>query len=768
MLTQTAPEMAAAYFATVSDRLAALEPLMQLAVIDFVRADSAVHEENVPRNTKCIVTLLQSSSNVVTFEAATALVQLSSSPAAVKAVASCYIDLVVRETDNNAKLLVLDRFRCLQTAHATIVNEMILDVLRVLGASDLSVRLKALDLLMAGITARQAPDLVSFLVKECERSSDYDSAVQYRQHLLSVMEQCAARFPAVAPAAMACFIDVLRREEAGYRALASEAIRYSKRVLEKVPALRSMAVAQLVNVLLGADAPVSASSAAGLLWIIGEFCSSVESIEATFGRIKDSFGPLPLVETELGAQAEADAGTDADAVPEPSRSLKPTRKLNADGTYVTESALTATAAQNRRTMGGGAHGHGHGHIHVLRAFVLAGEYAVAVALGGCVTKLVLHAEDDAPAKGNALKAQAMLILTSILRGGLSRLVPAPIDKDSYDRLMLFLRVLSRPSSSLRAAFSHECVAGYEAHLRKTSSAGGSSSPSDASGVPVDQHVRFRLSSLAGGAKQGAVTLVPDEWRRDVDRAMGADSRSTKLVSALSRVVQLTGFSDEIYAETYVTVSHSDIILDILLVNQIESTLQNVAIDLSTSGDLKINEKPAPLNLAPLGFAVAKAGIKVRAAASGQIFGCISYGVTDINSIVLSDLHIDICEFIRPTPASDDLFRTVWPTLEWENKINVPVVAAHSLVSVMKTILDGAHLHCITPAYGVSETGEYLAANMFARSHFAEEILANICLEHTSDGVSGHLRLRSKTQGIAVALGDKITEIVTQLAKERPS
>jgi coatomer subunit beta len=39
----------------------------------------------------------------------------------------------------------------------------------------------------------------------------------------------------------------------------------------------------------------------------------------------------------------------------------------------------------------------------------------------------------------------------------------------------------------------------------------------------------------------------------------------------------------------------------------------------------------------------------------------------------------------------------------------------------------------------------------------EDALANICLEQQGSGIiSGHIRIRSKTQGIALSLGDKIT------------
>lgn len=38
-------------------------------------------------------------------------------------------------------------------------------------------------------------------------------------------------------------------------------------------------------------------------------------------------------------------------------------------------------------------------------------------------------------------------------------------------------------------------------------------------------------------------------------------------SKLSKVTQLTGFSDPVYAEAYINVNQFDIVLDVLLVNQ---------------------------------------------------------------------------------------------------------------------------------------------------------------------------------------------------------
>ena len=68
-----------------------------------------------------------------------------------------------------------------------------------------------------------------------------------------------------------------------------------------------------------------------------------------------------------------------------------------------------------------------------------------------------------------------------------------------------------------------------------------------------------------------------------------------------QVVQLTGFSDPVYAEAYVNVNQYDIVLDVLVVNQTPDTLQGLCLELATLGDLKLVEKPVPCTVGPHDF-----------------------------------------------------------------------------------------------------------------------------------------------------------------------
>jgi coatomer subunit beta len=81
-----------------------------------------------------------------------------------------------------------------------------------------------------------------------------------------------------------------------------------------------------------------------------------------------------------------------------------------------------------------------------------------------------------------------------------------------------------------------------------------------------------------------------------------------------------------------------------------------------------------------------------------------------------------------------------------------------LVRYLKFFIQNTNMCCLTPESSVGNECNFLAANLYARSIFGEDILANICIEKESaDGnIGGHVRLRSKTQGIALSLGEKIT------------
>jgi len=279
--------------------------------------------------------------------------------------------------------------------------------------------------------------------------------------------------------------------------------------------------------------------------------------------------------------------------------------------------------------------------------------------------------------------------------------------------------------------------------------------SKANEIQADDLIPFRqLSKKTVGGDA-------DDYEYDVVRATGAGIVQDDFVSKLSRITQLTGFSDPVYAEAVVTVQQFDIVLDVLVVNQTTETLQNLTCEFATLGDLKLVERPTPQTLGPHAFFNTTATIKVSSTETGVIFGTVSFdkqGASDSSvNIVLNDLHLDLLWYIRPSSVSEAAFRSMWTEFEWENKVAVNSPGMTDLRAYLDHLLKSTNMQLLTPPTALEGECSYLSANLAAQSLFGEDALANVSIELSEDGtLQGHVRIRSKTQGIALSLGDKIT------------
>ena len=69
---------------------------------------------------KIIISLLGTNNTAVVYECASSLVAMSSAPTAVRAAANCYTQLLSSQSDNNVKLIVLDRLNELKLNHQEV------------------------------------------------------------------------------------------------------------------------------------------------------------------------------------------------------------------------------------------------------------------------------------------------------------------------------------------------------------------------------------------------------------------------------------------------------------------------------------------------------------------------------------------------------------------------------------------------------------------------------------------------------------------------
>uniref|UniRef100_A0A7S4MYA3 Coatomer beta subunit appendage platform domain-containing protein n=1 Tax=Prymnesium polylepis TaxID=72548 RepID=A0A7S4MYA3_9EUKA len=195
-------------------------------------------------------------------------------------------------------------------------------------------------------------------------------------------------------------------------------------------------------------------------------------------------------------------------------------------------------------------------------------------------------------------------------------------------------------------------------------------------------------------------------------------------------------------------------------------MQNLCLELATVGDLKLCERPQSYLLQPKEEKHIKANIKVSSTETGIVFGSIVYDSStsttspapnsDRNCVVLNDIHIDIMDYIAPASCSDLTFRAMWAEFEWENKVAVNTDIT-DVSEFLQHVVKSTNMKCLTPESALEGQSGFLAANLYAKSIFGEDALVNVSVESRADGkIAGYIRIRSKTQGIALSLGDKIT------------
>jgi coatomer subunit beta len=120
-----------------------------------------------------------------------------------------------------------------------------------------------------------------------------------------------------------------------------------------------------------------------------------------------------------------------------------TTRVLADGTYATETVYTSTAAAARLEQVRAA------TKPPLRALILGGDFFTGSVLAATLTKLVMRFAESASDEQatNTVRAEAILIMTSVVRVGQSKFSAVPIDEDSQERIMNCIETLSQLQGS---------------------------------------------------------------------------------------------------------------------------------------------------------------------------------------------------------------------------------------------------------------------------------------------------------------------------------
>eukprot|EP00915_Cephaloidophora_sp_WS-2016_P005442 GHVH01007228.1.p1 GENE.GHVH01007228.1~~GHVH01007228.1.p1 ORF type:complete len:956 (+),score=171.80 GHVH01007228.1:78-2945(+) len=262
---------------------------------------------------------------------------------------------------------------------------------------------------------------------------------------------------------------------------------------------------------------------------------------------------------------------------------------------------------------------------------------------------------------------------------------------------------------------------------------------------------------------------------DLDLAMfgpvNDDEGGLNFLRKLDQVNQMTGLGDPIYVESFFTVDAFDVTAEFLIINRTNMTVENLCLEISSGCDsMNFVSAPPMVTLAPMGTECITVSMKAKNTDTGLIFGYATYSTgTGANmsrkSLPLHDVHVDLLSGNNEVSCVDEAtFRELWTLFEWENKIQVKSMTQdiHSFIddvvdATKMTILGERMLNIVTENHL-----PFISQNLYCKTSFEEEALANVSLFKSSDGkmLEGHVRIRARKQGIALTIGDRVSSIHT--------
>ncbi|CAA0814353.1 Coatomer subunit beta-1, partial [Striga hermonthica] len=446
MLFNCAQERAISYLLTNVDRVSDWGELLQMVVLELIRKVCRTNKDEKGKYIKIIISLLNAPSAAVVYECAGTLVSLSSAPTAIRAAANTYCQLLLSQSDNNVKLIVLDRLNEIKSSHRDIMVDMIMDVLRVLSSPNLDIRRKTLDIVLELITTRNVNEVVLTLKKEVMKtqSGELEKNGEYRQMLIQAIHSCAIKFPEVASTVVHLLMDFLGDNNV---ASALDVIVFVREIIETNPKLRVSVITRLLDTFYQIRAARVCSCA---LWIIGEYSLSLSEVESAIATIKQCLGELPF----FSVSEEEESADSSKKSQQPTSITVSSRRpaILADGTYATQSAASETSFTAPAVVQGSlASGN-------LRSLLLTGDFFLGAVIACTLAKLNLRLEEVQLSKIEVNKAtsNALLIMVSMLQLGQSSVLPHPIDNDSYDRIVLCIRLLCNTGDAVRKIWLKSC------------------------------------------------------------------------------------------------------------------------------------------------------------------------------------------------------------------------------------------------------------------------------------------------------------------------
>jgi coatomer subunit beta len=316
----------------------------------------------------------------------------------------------------------------------------VMDLLHSLAIPNLDIRRKVLDLVLGLLTERNVQEVVLYLKKEAIKMQgiELEKAGEYHQMLVQAIHACAVEHPEVAGSVVHLLVDFLGESNG---AIACDVVLFVREIMETNPMLRESMIQRLFSAFCQIKESFVCSRA---LWMLAEYSFSVYEVESAISTIKQSIGDLPFY-TVSEERESTDTSKPAHPMMNSCTACSKRSTVLADDAYATH--IFATNAAISAPVA-------HGLLaskQYLRSLVVSGDFHLAAVVACTLTKLVLRLEEVQPSKVevNKTSAESLLIMVSFLQLGQSFCARHPVDQDSYNRIVICVKLLCNSSVDVK-------------------------------------------------------------------------------------------------------------------------------------------------------------------------------------------------------------------------------------------------------------------------------------------------------------------------------
>lgn len=727
----------------IGDNAEDMGDIMQLAVLELLRKTSKFDPAQKSKLMKAIFSFSNSKSSSVLFECANTLTQISNAPTAIKVAINIYIQLLCGNSDNNVKLIVLDKLQNIMNINPKLLEEQLLDITKVLSNHDSDIRRKTLELLKALLRPKNVLIFFPLLKKELKGIANSSEAIdtEYRNLLLNHLVYCVQNFAEVAEDA----VDFLIENYLSQSKLDDVSTKLVAAIIQDVMERHSILQQAVVKSCVQRFGDIqSIQILKVILWSVGEYLENTDAVLEALDIIKREVGSLPF---ELEKKVASEVGVSSDKPQVRTRTV-----VMADGSYGTE-VISETEAKKTANLEEGK--------SFLRENLLTSSFFASTVVV-TLLKLLYRIRNDTQVY-NPYASQVLMILIGLLK--FYNIEEAKTDPELINKLTIGIKFLTNPKVFLSKNFSwleresnNETISNKKKALiiKKVENAEVLQTKDSHMAKQPDDLIVIR--QLKGKTSFNDIDLA-DEEVNEVLLQGQRDNENEEFTSKLKKIVQLTGYSDPIYAEAIVDIHKYDINFEIFLINRTNKTLQNITIEFSTQGDLRIVDKPPQVTLAANQSTSIKTGLKLVSSEAGLIFASINFENTAGISqgyMITNEIQIDLIEFIFPGEIKTEEFRTLWSKYEWENKV---IVNTHyeDPLEFVRSIAKELKMYILNDLSKM-ENDAFISVNLYAKTKLDDDFLMNVSLEKSQGKVVGFIRLRGKSKGIIVLLGEKLKQI----------